>query len=660
MKNGIRIRTVILLAALLLYTSLTASAAGMPVVYNSFMEGGSLQMIVGNLQGAKSVSCQIGNVRCENVSMSDEVAMETYLLIDNSLSIEDKYRGTIKEILLSLIGTVSERENVSVATFDQELHYLVQGSSDTEELKQAIEGIVYEDLDTKVTDVIYSLCKELESMPFDGLRRIVLISDGAEYSSVGFTRQEMLEEVQKLSYPIYTVGCTYGENTKELEDMFSLSRMTGAESFWLDEESDVQKITDGINECRQSVQVSIEIPDQLGDGTEKGVKLDFQTAEGETSVSSSAVMPFIEIEETDDREEETLQGDTKETPATEEPAEETSAETWEESQRENEETLTEDTEEQNPAGLSGTEELTERDVWGNLPDDTGIESENRNTEYTKERTQTELGAGTEIVRPETSGTEEATQSDGVTEEQEMTDSRMERTDDSEDSYSETEQLTAEKQTETEEQTEKWAETETEVSAGNEADGTEEMDFTVKLVLAGVLVLLVLFLLIRRKKRREEKRGVLGTAKNDSEIPTDFNDMPTDMGDDEPTMMPENERTLLMEEEDTAISGEAQARMNDFISIRFTDLQNPARMIEVPLVTAVSVGRSANKNQVVFDYERSVSSQHCEIIRRGNEIYIRDLNSLNGTWVDGEQIEEAELYDGAVIKLGRLEVRFEIV
>ena len=101
-------------------------------------------------------------------------------------------------------------------------------------------------------------------------------------------------------------------------------------------------------------------------------------------------------------------------------------------------------------------------------------------------------------------------------------------------------------------------------------------------------------------------------------------------------------------------------MNDFISIRFTDLQNPARMIEVPLVTAVSVGRSANKNQVVFDYERSVSSQHCEIIRRGNEIYIRDLNSLNGTWVDGEQIEEAELYDGAVIKLGRLEVRFEIV
>jgi pSer/pThr/pTyr-binding forkhead associated (FHA) protein len=55
---------------------------------------------------------------------------------------------------------------------------------------------------------------------------------------------------------------------------------------------------------------------------------------------------------------------------------------------------------------------------------------------------------------------------------------------------------------------------------------------------------------------------------------------------------------------------------------------------------------------------SVSSHHCEIILRGNEVVIRDLNSTNGTFINGQQINEATLKPSQILRLGQVEVRLE--
>jgi pSer/pThr/pTyr-binding forkhead associated (FHA) protein len=36
-------------------------------------------------------------------------------------------------------------------------------------------------------------------------------------------------------------------------------------------------------------------------------------------------------------------------------------------------------------------------------------------------------------------------------------------------------------------------------------------------------------------------------------------------------------------------------------------------------------------------EPSISSHHCEILLQGSEVRIKDLNSTNGTFIDGQQI-----------------------
>ena len=58
-------------------------------------------------------------------------------------------------------------------------------------------------------------------------------------------------------------------------------------------------------------------------------------------------------------------------------------------------------------------------------------------------------------------------------------------------------------------------------------------------------------------------------------------------------------------------------------------------------------------------EGSVSSHHCEVLLRGADIVVRDLNSTNGTFINGHQVTgEAPLKPGQILRLGQVEMRLE--
>jgi hypothetical protein len=57
-------------------------------------------------------------------------------------------------------------------------------------------------------------------------------------------------------------------------------------------------------------------------------------------------------------------------------------------------------------------------------------------------------------------------------------------------------------------------------------------------------------------------------------------------------------------------------------------------------------------------EPSVSSHHAEIILKGNDVVVKDLNSTNGTFINGEKITESVLKPGQTLKLGTVEMRLE--
>ena len=57
-------------------------------------------------------------------------------------------------------------------------------------------------------------------------------------------------------------------------------------------------------------------------------------------------------------------------------------------------------------------------------------------------------------------------------------------------------------------------------------------------------------------------------------------------------------------------------------------------------------------------DSTVSSFHCEIVVSPEQILVRDLNSTNGTFVDGRQIQECELTGGQILKIGSVEYRLD--
>jgi predicted component of type VI protein secretion system len=57
-------------------------------------------------------------------------------------------------------------------------------------------------------------------------------------------------------------------------------------------------------------------------------------------------------------------------------------------------------------------------------------------------------------------------------------------------------------------------------------------------------------------------------------------------------------------------------------------------------------------------EPSVSSHHCEILLRGSDVVVHDLNSTNGTFINGEKVTESVLKPGQVLRLGQIEMRLE--
>jgi pSer/pThr/pTyr-binding forkhead associated (FHA) protein len=86
---------------------------------------------------------------------------------------------------------------------------------------------------------------------------------------------------------------------------------------------------------------------------------------------------------------------------------------------------------------------------------------------------------------------------------------------------------------------------------------------------------------------------------------------------------------------------------------------------------IFLGREEERSDVAFYWDNYISRRHAKISREGDDFYIWDLNSANGTWVDGQRLpkstsegmdldEAVRLEHGSLIQLGPdLKVQFAL-
>jgi len=86
-------------------------------------------------------------------------------------------------------------------------------------------------------------------------------------------------------------------------------------------------------------------------------------------------------------------------------------------------------------------------------------------------------------------------------------------------------------------------------------------------------------------------------------------------------------------------------------------EGPSKGVRYPIRTALAhVGRGTNSDVRLTD--ESVSEIHAKIQRRGDGWYAVDMNSTNGTWVDGSRVTGERRLDGAPdVRFGGVKLRF---
>jgi pSer/pThr/pTyr-binding forkhead associated (FHA) protein len=73
---------------------------------------------------------------------------------------------------------------------------------------------------------------------------------------------------------------------------------------------------------------------------------------------------------------------------------------------------------------------------------------------------------------------------------------------------------------------------------------------------------------------------------------------------------------------------------------------------------VSIGRSGEADVRIED--RFASQIHARIYARAGSYYVEDMNSTNGTFLNGDRVDgELQLADRDAIEIGDTEFRFEV-
>lgn len=288
----------VLAAVLLLLTVLPVHATGGPRIVELKPKEDQLLAWVKDAESDEPTAA-LGKTPAEVIASQtlQEAGMEirTLILIDNSLSIPEELRPTVQERLLELVAARRENECFSLGTISNHVTILVDFTRDYMQMKNALESLEYQYQDTFLTDALYDY---MATDPFaeneNSFERILLVADGVDNKSLGYTKSELLTVLKDFPLPIYALGLQYESkaNDEELENLFALSRAANGETMLLntstDDASDLGAMLDG---DWNNLAVTVKIPESVQDGSLQTLTLCFGE-EGPLASMDSIRMPL--------------------------------------------------------------------------------------------------------------------------------------------------------------------------------------------------------------------------------------------------------------------------------------------------------------------------------------------------------------------------------
>ncbi len=112
--------------------------------------------------------------------------------------------------------------------------------------------------------------------------------------------------------------------------------------------------------------------------------------------------------------------------------------------------------------------------------------------------------------------------------------------------------------------------------------------------------------------------------------------------------------------DTAGKGFAGTQQKP-AGLTLEDMNDPMRFFRLPAVERLVLGATRAEADIAIDHDEDISPRHCEISLHGGRFYLRDLDSVRGTYLNGERIvSEMLLHSSDVIGIGRARLLVKVI
>lgn len=239
----------------------------------------SAEIVDENLENFKVI---IDGKQAETVAlelMSEPVAYT--LAIDISKSLSSREFDEVKEMLKTWILNLNPEDYVSLITFGEDVHLILDYESDKDLLIEMIDGITLTDEKTKLYEAIRLAHKHANTTNYDIPRKkaILMISDGADDYPGGITQNEVIEIVKIDSIPIYTIGMYNGrltQNKQEKLDILGLFSRTTHGAYYQEKVWTLTDIPSDIQEKITSFHKISVLSDHVVDGSKKIIHLEYK------------------------------------------------------------------------------------------------------------------------------------------------------------------------------------------------------------------------------------------------------------------------------------------------------------------------------------------------------------------------------------------------
>jgi len=148
-------------------------------------------------------------------------------------------------------------------------------------------------------------------------------------------------------------------------------------------------------------------------------------------------------------------------------------------------------------------------------------------------------------------------------------------------------------------------------------------------------------------------GSIGTEESDREMPMDLALTPAYSRE------PHGSDSELVQR-DYDYDGEERQAVAVKLKIIYHEGTKEIRSVEIPLSgeAEIIIGRGREVDIRISDPSRRLSRKHAALRFEDGKLMILDLNSTNGTFLNGRRVEKASISEGDVIRMGG--IRIEVI